>query len=84
MDGYCHIVARGLVIDACDSGAGNDLDVDGCTIADQIAKIAADAATHGQFVSGVAQLTNSLQQRGLITSSEKAAIQRCAAQADIP
>jgi hypothetical protein len=36
-----------VVIDACDSGAGNDLDVDGCTIADQMAAIAAGAAHRG-------------------------------------
>jgi hypothetical protein len=73
-----------VVIDTCDSGALNDLDVDGCTIADRIAAVAADAANHGQFVSGVAQLTQQLQQQRAITSSERQALLRCAAKADLP
>ena len=36
------------------------------------------------FVSYVAELTNILQQDGLITGKQKGAIQKCAAQSDIP
>jgi hypothetical protein len=46
-----------VVIEDCDSGAGNDPDVDGRTIADRITQFADGAKNHGQFVSGVAQLT---------------------------
>ena len=42
------------------------------------------AKNHGQFVSCVAKLTNSLKKQGLITGAEKGEIQSCAAQADLP
>ncbi len=73
-----------VVIDGCDSGAGNDVDADGCTVSDLIAGIAAGSANHGKFVMGVASLTNSLKKAGVITNSEKDAIQDCAGQANIP
>jgi hypothetical protein len=73
-----------VMIDACDAGVENDLDVDGCMLADRIAEIAAAAANHGQFVRGIAQLTTQLQQQGFITRDEKRALLRCAVQADIP
>jgi hypothetical protein len=73
-----------VAIDACDTGVENDLDVDGCTLADRIAEIAAAAANHGQFVRGIAQLTTQLQQQGFITRDEKQALLRCAVQADTP
>jgi hypothetical protein len=60
------ILSDTVVIDECDSGVDNTLFVDdedfgnGCTIADLIMQIAADANNHGQFVSGVAQFANDL------------------------
>ena len=71
-------------IDGCDSGVFNHLLDDGCTISDLIEECAAGANNHGQFVSCVAQLTNALKQEGIISRQEKAAIQRCAGQTDIP
>ena len=62
---------------------GNALLDTGCTIADEIARCAADAGNHGAFVNCVAHLTNLLKAQGIITGSEKGAIQRCAAQSDI-
>ena len=73
-----------VVIDGCDSQVTNHVLDDGCTIADLIAECAAGAQNHGQFVSCVAELTNSLKRDGVITGLEKGAIQSCAAQADIP
>jgi hypothetical protein len=73
-----------VIIDGCDSGAQNDVSPDGCAISDQIDAIAASASSHGEFVSGVAQLLNSLKKAGVITGAEKDAIQSCAAGADIP
>ena len=73
-----------VAIDACDSGVENDLHVDGCTIADRIAEIAAGVANHGQFVRGVVRLTNSLRRQGVITRQERQALLRCAVQADLP
>jgi hypothetical protein len=73
-----------VVIDGCDSGVGNLLLGDGCTISDLIADCAASASNHGQFVSCVSHVTNSLKKDGLISGREKGAIQRCAAQSDLP
>lgn len=73
-----------VIIDGCDSGVPNLLFSTGCTIADLIGHIAASANNHDAFVSGVAHLTNELKAQGLITGAQKAAIQRCAAQAALP
>jgi hypothetical protein len=73
-----------VIIDGCDSGVPNVLQPSGCTISDLIAECAAGATNHGQFVSCVAQLTNTLVGNGTITGRQKGAIQRCAAQANIP
>ena len=45
-----------IVIDGCDSGVGNLLFQDGCTMADMIAECADGAVNHGQFVSCVARI----------------------------
>jgi hypothetical protein len=71
-------------IDGCDSGVSNALLGDGCTISDLIADCAAGASNHGAFVSCVAHLTNALKKDGVISGSEKGAIQRCAARSNLP
>jgi len=73
-----------VVIDGCESGVANVVDADGCTIADGVADCVAGAQNHGSFVSCVAQLTNDLKNDGLISGTEKGAIQRCAARSDLP
>ncbi len=73
-----------VIIDGCDSGVDNVLDANGCTISDLIAECADGASNHGQFVSCGAQLTNGLENDGVITGQERGAIQGCAAQADLP
>ena len=77
-------LAETLVIDGCDSGAGNHLFDDGCTMADRIAACAADATQHGDFVSCVAQLTHDWTDQGVLAPQDKGPIQRCAAQASLP
>ena len=77
-------LAETIVIDGCDSGVENLLFDDGCTMADLIAECAAGASNHGDFVSCVAHLSNEWKHAGLITGQEKAAIQSCAAQSNIP
>lgn len=77
-------LAATVVIDGCNSGVPNTLFSTGCTISDLIAHIAANSRNHGQFVSGVAHLTNELKKSGLITGSQKGAIQSCAASANLP
>ena len=69
---------------SCNSGVPNTLFSNGCTISDLIGKIAAQSQNHGDFVSGVAHLTNDLKASGLITGANKGAIQSCAAGAAIP
>lgn len=73
-----------LLIGDCDSDVPNLSAAQGCTLADLISGCAASAANHGEFVACVSHLTNQLQALGLITGRQKGAIQKCAAQADIP
>ena len=73
-----------VVIAGCNSGVPNTFFLSGCTITDLINHTAAGAKTHGDFVSGVSQLTNSLKSQGIITGAQNGAIQSCVAQAPIP
>jgi len=73
-----------VVIDGCDSGVGNPLFPDGCTISDLVSACAAAAGNHGQFVSCVSSLTNDLKSAGVISGEEKGAIQSCAAGSSLP
>ena len=75
-----------VIIDGCDTGVPNVVvDEDSlCTISDLMADCAAQATNHGDFVSCVAALTNSLKKAGVITGAQKGLIQSCAAQAEIP
>jgi hypothetical protein len=81
-------LATMVVIDDCDSGVENFLfgtePTIGCTFSDLIAEVATTATNHGDFVSGVADLTNQWKANGLLSGKEKGAVQSCAAQADIP
>ena len=73
-----------VVIDGCDSGVTNHLATNGCTISDDIAECAANAGNHGMFISCVTRTTQLLLKAGVISGNEKDAIQRCAAESDIP
>lgn len=73
-----------VIIDGCHTGVADQVLDDGSTISDRISECAAGARNHGKFVSCVSKLTNNLKKTGIITGKEKGAIQRCAAQADIP
>ena len=77
-------LAATVVIDGCDSGVGNHLFEDGCTMADRIAECAGNAGNHGGFVSCVARLAHDWTEQGVITPRDKGPIQRCAAQASLP
>ena len=72
------------VFDSCDSEVLDIVLPGGATISDVLTECAEGAKNHGQFVSCVAHVTNTLKKAGTITSQQKGAIQRCAAQADIP
>lgn len=73
-----------VVIDGCDSGVNNTVFANGCRISDRINDCAVGARNHGGFVSCVAHLTNDLKKSGVISGSQKGAIQSCAGQASIP
>ncbi|HEY2292217.1 MAG TPA: PA domain-containing protein [Thermoanaerobaculia bacterium] len=73
-----------VIIDGCNSGVPNTTFPTGCRISDQIDDCAAGAGNHGAFVSCVAHLTNDLKKNGVISGSQKGAIQSCAGQARIP
>jgi hypothetical protein len=73
-----------VVIGGCDTGVTNTLFSNGCTVNDLMSHIAANSSNHGNFVSGVAQLTNALRNAGLITGNQKSAIQSCAAGSSLP
>jgi hypothetical protein len=73
-----------VAIDGCDSGVSNTLSPSGCTISDLVTECSEDVRNHGEFVSCIAHLTNDLRNAGIITGRQKGAIQRCAAQSDIP
>ena len=73
-----------VVIDGCDSGAGNDLFSDGCKITDRITACALAALTHDDFTACVTKLVNDLKRDGFLTNKEKGDIQKCAGKAGIP
>lgn len=68
-----------VIIGDNDSGVTNTLFSDGCTIADLIAAVLKDSKNHGQFVSGVAKLTNQLKADEAISGKDKGKIQGAAA-----
>jgi hypothetical protein len=71
-------------IDGCDSGVADVILPGGSTLSGLVADCADEATNHGKFVSCIAHLTNDLKKNGTITGRQKDALQRCAAQADIP
>jgi PA domain len=73
------ILTPTIVIGGENTGVTNVLFSSGCTISDLIQQIKDGAKNHGQFVSGVAHLTNDLNEAGMITGREKGAIQSAAA-----
>ena len=73
-----------VVIDGCDSGVPNSVSATGCSVSDLLAGCAAGAASHGDYVSCVAGVTNDLKDQGIISGQQKGAIQSCAAKANIP
>jgi hypothetical protein len=75
-----------VMVDSCDSGVANAIvpEPAGCTINQVITDLAADASSHGQFVSEVDKLLLQLQKAEIIDSNEKNAIKDCAAQSSLP
>ena len=67
------------ILDGIDTGVPNHLFANGCTMSDLLAQLAEGAANHGAYVSAVAHLTNQWNTDGLITGSQKGAVQSAAA-----
>lgn len=77
-----------ITIEDCYTDVENSDLMEGCSMNDLIDQCAEDAQdkifVHGRFVSCVAHLTNGWKREGLIDFKEKAAIQSCAAQSNLP
>ena len=73
-----------IVINGCDTGVTNTLFANGCTVSDLVSHIAANSNNHGNFVNGVAHLTDELRNAGLISGNQKGKIQSCAAGSNLP
>lgn len=67
-----------VVIGTCDSGVTNDVQADGCSVSDVVARCSS-AGNQGQYASCVAKATNALQAAGVISDAEHDKIQSCAA-----
>jgi ELWxxDGT repeat protein len=72
-----------VFVDGCNTGITDQL-YQGKYITTWIEECADSAENHGEFVSCVAHLTNDHMKAGIISGSEKDAIQICAAQANNP
>lgn len=73
-----------VVIDGCETGVSDGPVGDEGLLSELLDACGTNAKNHGQFVKCIARLTNDLKREGILTSGEKAAIQACAAKADIP
>lgn len=77
-------VIGNIIIGGCNTGVLDQLLGNGGDISGQINECAAIAKNHGQFVSCVSHLTNSLEKAGIIKGKQKGAIQSCTGRANIP
>ena len=68
-----------IAIAGIDTGVPNTLFSNGCTMSDLLSDLQDGAATHGDYVSAVAHVTNQWKADGLITGAQKGAIQNAAA-----
>jgi len=73
-----------VIIGGCYSGVPNRLLNTGLTISDMIIQAGHAARNHGQYASAVAAITDELMESGVISGSQKGAIQSCAAKTKIP
>jgi hypothetical protein len=73
-----------IVIGGIDTGVENVLFANGCTMSDLIAQLKAGAANHGDYVSGVAALTNGWRDDALMSGRDKGAVQSAAARNNTP
>ena len=72
-----------VVIGSCATGVPDQLLPTGCSITESILAIADSAWNHGGFVSQTTHLATELRKSGLISSTDRSALVRCAAQSNI-
>jgi hypothetical protein len=67
-----------VIIGACNSGVTNDVQADGCSVSDVVARCSG-TRNRGQYASCVAKATSALEASGVISDAEHDKIQSCAA-----
>jgi hypothetical protein len=67
-----------VIIGTCNSGAINDIQSDGCSVSDVVARCSG-IRNRGQYASCVARATNALEAAGVISGADQNKIQSCAA-----
>jgi hypothetical protein len=67
-----------------DTGVPNTLFPNGCTMSDLLTQLQDPARNHGDYVAAVAQLTNQWVADGLITGTQKGAIENAAGRLRLP
>jgi hypothetical protein len=72
-----------LAIGGQNTGVTNILFNSGCTMADYIAAAAADAASHGGFVSAVADLANAWRDAGIVSGAQGGLIKSTSARSSL-
>jgi Concanavalin A-like lectin/glucanases superfamily len=78
------VLTASVAIDGCDSGAPNAVLPNGCSVADEVARCAAAASSHGQFVSCVARVGSDARRAGIMSGQQVGALQGCAARSKFP
>ena len=68
-----------VIFNGNDSGVNNALLIDGCTISDSINALFTQALNHGEFVSEVSKLLKRLEDKGIISKTNKGSIQSAVA-----
>ena len=78
------VVNPTVVIDGCDTGVVDFVLESGGSVSDAVDACALSVPSHGDFVSCVSDLANTLRKARLITNRQKSAMETCASQANIP
>jgi hypothetical protein len=73
-----------VLVGGVDTGVANPMFTTGCTVADLVNNEAQGASNHGQFVSGIAHLTDALQDASILSAEDRQTIRRAAAQSSLP
>jgi len=72
-----------VVIASCDTGVPDQVLASGCSVTESIRAFADSSWNHGRFLSQTTQFAAGLRKDGLMSNSDKSALTRCAAWANI-